>query len=182
MSTRRERLADLGAARWRAVAALLLPLAAHAATWRATRTCCRSASISRRRCDSNGVRCRRAGRRDLPTSACTAAARRASRRPRREAIARGRQRAEHRVGRGCARATRPASSARAATTARAPSAAKGRGPRARARSPTCARRSSGARRDGIKMHRARLGLGCYGAFPEAALGRRGCRRRTAGGP
>ena len=124
---RRLRLADLGAARRRALAALLLPLACACTTWPAIRTCCRSASISRRRSPPTASGQRGADRVDLPR--VPAPARRGAHPEGGRAGAHGRgERAEHRLDRGRARHSRRASSARAATAARARSAARARRP------------------------------------------------------
>ena len=66
-----------------------------------------------------------------------------------QVITRGGQRAEHRLGRGRGVSNRRASSARAAAAARARNAARAPGPRGHGRSPTCARRFSGARGDAL---------------------------------
>ena len=135
------RLADLGAARRRAVAALLLPLAAHQRHGRQP-----ARAVGRRRPRAGAALARRRRRRRSsrasPTPACSTAARRRFPEPPSKPIRAAAARAEHRLGRGRARHARRASSARAAPTARAPSAATARPPRARARSPTCARKSS----------------------------------------
>ncbi len=143
------RLADLRAARWRALAAVLLPFDARA------RHGGQSARAVGRGRPGAGAghqrRGQRGGRRfDLPRVPAP---------PRRGAHPQGAPRRCWRPSPTCSTSpgstmrwrSRRASSARAATAARAPSAARARGPRGRARSPTCARRSSGATADARKI-------------------------------
>src|SRR5258708_39186654 len=117
-------------------------------TWPATRTCCRWVSTARRRSIPTAPRARRSSTRSC-ASACTGAARRGFRRP---PARRSRRSPTGPTAPGSPRRSPGprASPAHAAAAARVPSAARAPGPRAPARSRTCAKRSSAARADGLE--------------------------------